>query len=100
MADEDSGGSGFGWGFVIGLAVGVVAGALIGSGPGREQVEGLRTRTIELTDSARRAATDPEHPVRRAIQDGVTAARKRREELDQDEPTRVTTIPAEPKADA
>jgi hypothetical protein len=100
MADEDGGGGGFGWGFVIGLGLGVVAGALLASGPGREQVEGLRARTIELGGTARRAATDPEHPVRRAIQDGVSAARKKREELDRSDQPKVAPLPTEPQADA
>jgi hypothetical protein len=82
--DREESGSGFGWGLAIGLAVGVVVGALVAWGPGREQVAELRSRTVELTGSARRAAADPESPVRRAIQEGVAAARKRRAELETD----------------
>lgn len=66
----------------MGLALGAAAGAYLASGPGREQFEGLRVRTIELTGTARRAATDPQSPVRRAILDGIAAARRRREELE------------------
>jgi len=80
--DSDDRGGGFGWGLVVGLALGVVVGAFLAWGPGREQVAELRTRTIELTGSARRAAADPHSPVRRAIHEGVSAARKRRAELD------------------
>ena len=80
--DHDERGGGFGWGLVVGLALGVVVGAFLAWGPGRDQVAELRTRTIELTGSARRAAADPESPVRRAIQEGVSAAKKRRAELD------------------
>jgi hypothetical protein len=92
MAD-DRGGSGFGW-FVLGGLIGVAIGAYIATGPGREQIESLRTKTIELSgsepaqrarDAAQRArtmVTDPEHPVGKAIQDGVAAARRKREELE------------------
>ncbi len=85
MADEetaDGGGGGFGWGLLIGIALGLVAGAFLASGPGRGQVETLRARTIELTGTARKAASDPEHPLGRAINDGITAARRRRVELE------------------
>jgi len=89
--DDDERGGGFGWGLVVGLALGVVVGAFLAWGPGREQVAELRSRTIELTDSARRAAGDPESPVRRAIQEGISAARRRREELERG-PSRVTEL--------
>ena len=94
MADERSGGGGgFGW-FILGGLIGLAAGAYIASGPGRAQVDSLRSKTIELSGSepvqrAREAAqkardmmTDPEHPVGKAIQDGVAAARRKREELE------------------
>ena len=92
MADNGNGG-GFGW-FILGGLVGLAVGAYIATGPGREQIEGLRTKTIELSgsepvqrarDAAQRARTmvsDPEHPVGKAIQDGVAAARRKREELE------------------
>jgi hypothetical protein len=86
------GGGGFGWGLVFGGLLGFLAGAYLASGPGREQVDSLRTRTIELTGGtdelrtrAKAAAArmrDPEHPIGKAIQDGISAARKRREELE------------------
>lgn len=82
MATDSDSSSGFGWGLVVGLALGFVAGAVLASGPGRGQVQTLRARTIELTDSARRVAADPESPMRRAINDGITAARRRRQELE------------------
>jgi hypothetical protein len=82
MADENDSGGGFGWGLVVGLALGVVAGAYLASGPGRDQVDSLRARTIELTGSARRVASDPENPLGRAISDGISAARRRRVELE------------------
>jgi hypothetical protein len=85
MADDVSGsdgGGGFGWGLLVGVALGVVAGVFLASGPGRGQVENLRARTIELTGSARRAASDPENPIGRAINDGISAARRRRQELE------------------
>ena len=98
MSDNNggSGGGGFGWGFFVGGLLGLVAGAYLASGPGRDQVDQLRTQTIELTgpDSimrararaaagkARTAVSDPEHPLRRAVQEGVTAARRRRAELE------------------
>ena len=94
MADEKSGGGGgFGW-FILGGLIGLVVGAYIASGPGRGQVDGIRNKTIELTSSepvqkakeaaqrARNMVTDPDHPVGKAIQDGVAAAKRRREELE------------------
>jgi hypothetical protein len=83
MADDESeSGGGFGWGLIVGLALGLVAGVFLASGPGRDQVESLRARTIELTGTARRAAGNPQHPIGRAINDGISAARRRRQELE------------------
>jgi gas vesicle protein len=97
MMARDSDGGGFGWGFVIGGVIGLAAGAYLATGPGREQVEGLRQRTVELTGGsgeelkarARAAAArageamrDPDHPMRKAIQEGVEAARRRKQELE------------------
>ncbi len=93
MADERDGGGGFGW-FILGGLIGLAAGAYIASGPGRSQVDNLRSKTIELSGSepvqrakeaaqkARDMVTDPEHPVGKAIQDGVAAAKRKREELE------------------
>ncbi|TMB47452.1 MAG: hypothetical protein E6J53_02405 [Chloroflexi bacterium] len=93
MADESNGGGGFGW-FILGGIIGVAIGAYVASGPGRAQVDGLRSKTIELSGSdtvqkakdaaqrAREIVTDPDHPVGKAIQDGVAAARRKREELE------------------
>ncbi len=94
-SDSDSGG-GFGWGLFVGSLLGIAAGAYLASGPGRQQVDGLRSRTIELTgggdqiraraktaaDKARVAVSDPGHPMRKAINDGISAARRRRQELE------------------
>ncbi len=94
MAEErNGGGGGFGW-FLLGGLIGLVAGAYIASGPGRGQVDSLRSKTIELSGSepvqrakeaaqkARQMVSDPEHPVGKAIQDGVAAAKRKREELE------------------
>ena len=93
MADERDGGGGFGW-FIIGGLIGAAVGAYIASGPGKEQIDSLRSKTIELSgsepvqrarDAAQRArtiVTDPDHPVGKAIQDGVAAAKRKREELE------------------
>jgi len=95
MADEKNGGGGggFGW-FILGGLIGLAAGAYIASGPGRTQVDSLRSKTIELSGSepvqrakgaaqrAREIVRDPEHPVGKAIQDGVAAAKRKREELE------------------
>ncbi|HKW72183.1 MAG TPA: hypothetical protein VJQ08_05095 [Candidatus Dormibacteraeota bacterium] len=93
MADDRNGGGGFGW-FIIGGLIGFAIGAYIATGPGRQQIEGLRSKTIELSSSetmqrardaaerARTMVTDPEHPVGKAIQDGVAAAKRKREELE------------------
>jgi hypothetical protein len=100
MASEKEDGGGFGWGFFLGGLIGVVAGAYLASGPGRDQVANIRTRTIELTGStdlggkarayaerARTVATDPDHPVGKAVREGVAAARRRRQELDTESST-------------
>jgi hypothetical protein len=95
MAEESGGGGGggFGW-FILGGLLGLAAGAYIASGPGRSQVDSLRSKTIELSASepvqrakdaaqkARDMISDPEHPVGKAIQDGVAAAKRKREELE------------------
>jgi hypothetical protein len=94
MGDEtNGGGGGFGW-FLVGGILGLIAGAYIASGPGRGQVDSIRSKTIELGSSepvqrakeaaqrARTMVTDPDHPVGKAIQDGVAAAKRRREELE------------------
>src|SRR5690348_7085017 len=94
MADDSNGGGGgFGW-FILGGLVGLAVGAYVATGPGREQIESLRSKTIELSgsepvqrarDAAQRARTivsDPDHPVGKAIQDGVAAAKRKREELE------------------
>jgi hypothetical protein len=94
MADDQrGGGGGFGW-FILGGLIGLAAGAYIASGPGRGHVDSLRSKTIELSTSepvqkakqaaqrARQVVTDPDHPVGKAIQDGVAAAKRRREELE------------------
>ena len=90
---EERGGGGFGW-FLLGGIIGLIAGAYIASGPGRGQVDNIRSKTIELSSSepvqrardaaqrARTMVTDPDHPVGKAIQDGVAAAKRRREELE------------------
>ena len=93
--EREDGGGGFGWGFFVGGLLGLVAGAYLASGPGRDQVDQLRTQTIELTNSgelggrarayaerARTAVTDPEHPLGKAVREGVAAARRRRSELE------------------
>ena len=86
----------FGWGLVLGAAAGFVAGAYLGSGPGRGQVETVRSRTIELTgrgdelrarareaaERARGLVADPEGTIGKAFQEGLSAARRRRGELE------------------
>ncbi|HKV87940.1 MAG TPA: hypothetical protein VJT78_08100 [Candidatus Dormibacteraeota bacterium] len=107
MADEkNGGGGGFGW-FILGGLIGLAAGAYIASGPGRSQVDSLRNKTIELSTSepvqrakeaaqkARDMMTDPDHPVGKAIQDGVAAARRKREELESAAARRVQSSGAE-----
>ena len=110
MSEESQGGGGggFGWGLFVGGVLGLVAGAYLASGPGRDQVDQLRSQTIELTGPesamrarakaaagrARTAVSDPEHPLRRAVQDGVAAARRRRAELEAEEaPAQTTEVP-------
>jgi hypothetical protein len=115
-SDQSGGGGGFGWGLFVGGLLGLVAGAYLASGPGRDQVDQLRSQTIELTgpDSvvrarakaaagrARTAVSDPEHPLRRAVRDGVAAARRRRAELEAEEaaqPAADVTIPTTPASE-
>jgi len=97
MAGESNGGGGggggFGW-FILGGLIGAAVGAYVASGPGRDQIDSLRSKTIELSGSepvqraraaaqrAREAVGDPNHPVGKAIQDGVAAAKRKREELE------------------
>lgn len=93
MPEDRNGGGGFGW-FILGGLIGAAVGAYIASGPGRQQVDALRSKTIELSSSdtvqrardaavrARDMVTDPDHPVGKAIQDGVAAAKRKREELE------------------
>jgi hypothetical protein len=114
--NNESGGGGFGWGLFVGGLLGLVAGAYLASGPGRDQVDQLRSQTIELTgpDSpvrarakaaagrARTAVSDPEHPLRRAVQDGVAAARRRRAELEAEQaadPAADVTMPTTPTSE-
>lgn len=103
MDEERGGGGGFGW-FLLGGLLGLIAGAYIASGPGRGQVDQIRSKTIELggsepvqraRDAAQRARTivsDPDHPVGKAIQDGVAAAKRRREELETAARTRMGQV--------
>src|SRR5260221_10160716 len=111
MARDREDGGGFGWGFFVGGLIGFVAGAYLASGPGREQVDNLRNRTIELTgsdlggkakayaDRARTVVNDPEHPVGKAVREGVAAARRRRQELETQSST-VTDITDNGKPEA
>jgi hypothetical protein len=103
MDEDRGGGGGFGW-FLLGGLVGLIAGAYIASGPGRGQVDQIRSKTIELGSSepvqrardaaqkARTMVTDPDHPVGKAIQDGVAAAKRRREELETAARTRMGQV--------
>jgi hypothetical protein len=88
MASE--GGSGFGWGLVIGGMLGVAVGAYLASGPGREQVDSLRQQTIELTG--------PDSELRKAVQEGISAARKRRTELETEVAAGMEPAPRTPPA--
>ena len=93
MASEREEGGGFGWGFFVGGLIGFVAGAYLASGPGREHVDTIRSRTIELSgttdlggrarayaERARTAVHDPEHPLGKAVREGVAAAKRKRAE--------------------
>ena len=93
-SDSNESGGGFGWGFILGAIAGAVAGAYLASGPGREQVDSLRTRTIELTG---RRGVSSDGPVQKAIQDGVQAAKRRRAELEA-EAAAVEDMPESPNS--
>ncbi len=100
---SDNGGGGFGLGFFLGGVIGLVAGAYLASGPGRDQVDALRSQTIELTGPG----SEFGQRARAAMQEGIAAARRRRTELDaQDRPARpapeppVTAAPQEPTTES
>lgn len=91
MADN-GGGGGFGWGFFVGGVLGLVAGAYLASGPGREQVDALRSQTIELTG----AGSPFGSRARAAVQEGIAAARRRRTELEAEESAAPAPQPSRP----
>jgi len=99
MADERNGGGGFGW-FILGglvdwAGVGHAANFRIDAWvtppaytarpplilPGLRGSETVQ-RAREAAQRARTMVTDPDHPVGKAIQDGVAAAKRKREELE------------------
>lgn len=88
MAKERGGGGGFWSGLVIGGVVGYLIGSYLATDEGRERMEALRQRTTELTgdpdqlrERAAAAATTTRGAMQDAIAEGVTAARRRRQEL-------------------
>ena len=87
MAKERGGGS-FWSGLLIGGVLGFLVGSYLATDEGRERVEALRQRTTELTgdpdqlrERAATAAANTRGAMQDAIAEGVTAARRRREEL-------------------
>src|SRR2546423_11047458 len=87
------GGGGFGW-FILGGLIGAAVGAYLASGPGRDQIDSLRSKTIELSGSepvprgraaaqrAREAGRGPHHPRGKAVPGGVAAAKRQQERLE------------------
>jgi gas vesicle protein len=85
MAERNGG---FYWGLLVGGAIGCAVGIYLSTESGRERLDSLKARTIELTGDpedlkqrAVRAATTVRSAVGDAIQEGVGAARERRREL-------------------
>jgi gas vesicle protein len=85
MAERNGG---FYWGLVVGGVIGFVVGTYLSTDEGRERLDALKSRTIELTGDpeelrqrAMEAATTVRGAVGDAIQEGITAARQRRQEL-------------------
>lgn len=86
MADRR--GNRFFWGLVIGGALGYLLARYLGTEDGQRQFEALKSRTMELTaenselrQKAASAAVTVRDAVQGAIQEGVSAARQRRQQL-------------------
>ncbi len=89
MADQGRGGGGFFWGVLLGGVAGFFLGSYLATEQGRQTVAQLRQRAEELANDPelRQRAQDALGVARNAVGDavrqGVTAARERREELEQ-----------------
>lgn len=88
MADRR--GNRFFWGLVIGGALGYLLARYLSTEDGQRQFEALKARTVELTaenselrQRAASAAVTVRDAVQGAIQEGVSAARERRQQLTQ-----------------
>jgi gas vesicle protein len=84
----------FYWGVLVGGAIGFLLGTYLSTDEGRRRLDTLKARTVELTgdpeDIRRRAsaaATTVGAAVGDALQEGISAARQRRQQLG----TRMTT---------
>jgi hypothetical protein len=81
-------GGGFVWGLLVGGAGGFLLARYLSTEAGREHLDTLRSRTVELTGDpeqlrqrAAAAASTVRGAVSDAIQEGMYAARQRREEV-------------------
>lgn len=89
MADEDRGRGHFWWGVLLGGVAGFFLGSYLATEQGRQTVSQLRQRAEELASDPelRQRAQDALGVARDAVGDavrqGVTAARERRDELQQ-----------------
>jgi hypothetical protein len=97
MADEDRGSNRFLWGLVLGGVAGFFLGRYLATEQGQQRVSRLRQRAEELANDPelRQRAQDAFGAARDAFGDavrqGVTAARERREELEQGGPVSIAT---------
>lgn len=78
----------FFWGIVVGGVVGYLLGTYLSTEQGRQQLDTLKARTVELTGDtdqirqrATAAATTVTAAVGDALQEGISAARQKRQEL-------------------
>lgn len=112
MAVEDGGRSRFLWGVLLGGVAGFFLGSYLATEQGRQTVSLLRQRAEEMANDpeVRQRAQDALGVARDAVGDavrqGVTAARERREELEQSGVTSIPTpagrvgpAPKEPRSD-
>ena len=88
MADRR--GNRFFWGLVIGGALGYLLARYLGTEDGQRQLDALKAKTVELTaenselrQRAASAAITVRDAVQGAIQEGMTAAKERRQQLTQ-----------------
>ncbi|MGH7882688.1 MAG: hypothetical protein ACREN8_07250 [Candidatus Dormibacteraceae bacterium] len=78
----------FGWGVIVGGVLGLAVGTYLASSGGRQRLELLRDRTVELVGNreelgqrALRAVDTVRNATQEAFQEGVSVARQRQRDL-------------------